>query len=192
MKRFAAISASCLLLLAATELRADMATPANPGGAGTSACSRYVQVADLDGPGLSDGSPMAASEVGLAGSAARVPFPVSSAQTAGKDARVLPPEPNSASLFLSALGTLGAWQMSRLPRKPQWGHLPEWYHPGGPNQIGHVLAVGPDCGTLAVCGLAHPEDPSLWSVPNCESLLLLVFQQRCLTSAAPRGPPYCS
>jgi len=101
----------------------------------------------------------------------------------------LPPSPASASLFLSAMGTLGALQLGRVVRKAHWGHLPDWYHAGAPAQIGHAFVADLDLTALPPCRFDQPagerpfesnvrcEQPPRW---NSQSFLPL---------AAPRGPP---
>jgi hypothetical protein len=53
--------------------------------------------------------------------------------------RELPPAPGSLSLVFSALASLGAYQGVRSLRKLHFGAAPDWYHTGGPRQIGHVV-----------------------------------------------------
>ncbi len=101
-------------------------------------------------------------------------------------------EPDSVGLFLSALGTLGAWQLGRSSKKLHLGHLPDWYHAEGPRQIGHVLALelGLD-GTIlwdSGKGTFLPDRPAFsyrWDEgpPRLSA-------QGCQSSAQPRGPPW--
>ena len=60
---------------------------------------------------------------------------------------------SSLSLCLSALIGLGLCSSAHCLKKLHLGHIPEWYHHGGPWQIGHSLAVNPDsvCPMPAYC-----------------------------------------
>ena len=51
----------------------------------------------------------------------------------------------SLSLCAYALIGLGLFRCAPLVRKLSFGFVPDWYHNGGPYQIGHSLAVSPDC-----------------------------------------------
>jgi hypothetical protein len=62
----------------------------------------------------------------------------------------LPPLPGSASLFLSALVSMGAWHLVRSVRNVRLESLPEWYHAGGPSQIGHAVPFNLDCRLIAI------------------------------------------
>jgi hypothetical protein len=55
----------------------------------------------------------------------------------------LPDPPGSASLFLCAVGTIGAWQVSRSARRLNLAEVPAWLHTGGPDQIGHAVRLDP-------------------------------------------------
>ena len=101
--------------------------------------------------------------------------------------------PDSASLCLYALMGLGLCSAPHWIKKLSLGHLPEWYHDGGPFQIGHSFAATPDslC-TLQVCHLVPPDE-------TAEDFLPL-YRQRTVISCwrksqftpetiASRGPP---
>jgi len=51
---------------------------------------------------------------------------------------------SSLSLCLYALMGLGLCSSAHWVKKHSLGFIPEWYHNGGPFQIGHSLAVTPD------------------------------------------------
>ena len=57
--------------------------------------------------------------------------------------RELPGLPGSASLFLSAVLSVGAMQLVRKAGNVHLAHLPEWYHPDAPHQIGHSVVFDP-------------------------------------------------
>lgn len=60
--------------------------------------------------------------------------------------RILTDRQNSLSLCLYALLSFGLCRSAPLVvKKLHLGYLPDWYHTGGPFQIGHSLAIAPDC-----------------------------------------------
>lgn len=70
--------------------------------------------------------------------------------------------PSSIGLFLSGLMTVGAWHLGRSVGKwhPHIGSLPEWYHDGGPLQVGHAVPFDFHSGLATVHALesAAPTD----------------------------------
>ena len=71
--------------------------------------------------------------------------------------RILTDGHSSLSLCLSALAGLGLCSSAHCLKKLRCGFIPEWYHRGGPAQIGHSLAVNPDsvC-PVTICRLIQP------------------------------------
>lgn len=61
--------------------------------------------------------------------------------------------PSSSVLFLSAFLSLGLWQVARSSRDLQFAHLPNWYHAGGPVQVGHATPLDLSFSPLALCPL---------------------------------------
>lgn len=59
---------------------------------------------------------------------------------------------DSFGLCLYALLGLGLCRSLPLVKKVSFGYIPQWYHDGGPAQVGHSFAISPDC---------------LWSDPVC-------------------------
>lgn len=106
--------------------------------------------------------------------------------------RSLPPAPGSLTLFLSALGGMGAWQLGRSARRFHLGFIPDWYHTGGPVQVGHVSAINPDLTAPAVINLFHEpagEQPLRLLLRRA---LPLRFRTQCTPAlATPRAPPLC-
>lgn len=105
--------------------------------------------------------------------------------------REVPPLPSSAGLFLSGMLSLGAWQFARSARHLHLAHLPEWYHAGGPDQIGHAVPLVLDLNASPPCciefvdvvderALVYRLRRELPSRCRAESFLLIT---------APRGPP---
>ena len=111
------------------------------------------------------------------------------------EVREFPPSPSSAALFLSAALSAGVFRLGRSARHWCLSDLPEWYADGGPDRIGHAVALDLDFNEKPLClfqpitsaasdGLpgkaAHPENPPR---PGPGAFLTL---------AAPRGPPTIS
>lgn len=104
--------------------------------------------------------------------------------------RQIPPLPGSATLFLSAMLSMGGWYLLRSSaRYLNFAALPEWYHTGGPAQIGHAVPFDIDLSASPLCCFEQPagERPTLYRVrrelPPCRDV------QCFLSIVAPRGPP---
>ena len=82
------------------------------------------------------------------------------APQAAQSACEIPALPGSASLFLSAMLSLGAWQLVRSARQFDFGVFPEWYHSGGPFQVGHAVAFDLDFHALPLCFIASNAEQS--------------------------------
>jgi hypothetical protein len=117
------------------------------------------------------------------------PSPESRAQI-----RELPPAPGSAALCLWALGGLGMWHLGRSARKIHLGTMPEWYHTGGPTQVGHVTPLDlefnssamPICRFEAPVAAGDDQLPPWWQqLEPRERLRSQYFP----LIADPRGPP---
>ncbi|MBN1974870.1 MAG: hypothetical protein JW787_14615 [Sedimentisphaerales bacterium] len=52
---------------------------------------------------------------------------------------------NSLSLCLSALIGFGLFHSAGYIKKMHFGFIPDWYHDGGPGQVGHSHAITPNC-----------------------------------------------
>ena len=120
--------------------------------------------------------------------------PAPAGSTPAGAVRELPPLPGSAQLFLSAMLSMGAWQAFRSTRNWHWAALPDWYHSGGPIQIGHAVPFDLNFNAPPLCafdsageqGGGDRESPP-WRAhrddrPRCRA-------QATLLQAAPRGPP---
>jgi hypothetical protein len=133
------------LVLCAT-IHADMmpAFRQDSGGAQSlSVCDRAVLQhtglpSPFDGPGVTDLDslsvrflPISSDDVGQTREAKPVP--------------VLTDGQSSFSLCLYALLGLGLCRSAPFVKKLHCGCIPEWYHHGGPSQIGHSFAISPDC-----------------------------------------------
>jgi hypothetical protein len=72
---------------------------------------------------------------------------------------VLSDRQDSLTLCLYALMGLGLCKSAPWVRKFSFGVVPQWYHDGGPWQIGHSFAASPDgCCPAPVC-FVQPEAP---------------------------------
>jgi hypothetical protein len=99
----------------------------------------------------------------------------------------------SFTLCLYNLMAVGLFSSIHLLRKLSFGFIPEWYHNGGPFQIGHSLAVSPEslC-PEPVCFFVQP-------VGRAENFLGQLYwgnvapflrkSQFTPDAVAPRGPP---
>jgi len=67
--------------------------------------------------------------------------------------QILTNGPDSLNLCLSALIGLGLCSSAHWVKRLSFGFVPEWYHNGGPFQIGHSFAVTPEslCPTPVCC-----------------------------------------
>ncbi len=81
-------------------------------------------------------------------------FPVGSLPPSDRDAgltsetklaRILTDRQNSLTLCLYALLGLGLCRSASCVRKFHLSCIPDWYDAGGPYQVGHRLAISPDC-----------------------------------------------
>jgi len=75
----------------------------------------------------------------------------------GQSVLVLMDGQSSLSLCLSALMSLGLYTSIHTVKKQSLGFIPQWYHSGGPFQIGHSFPVNPDsvC-PVPVCCFVQP------------------------------------
>jgi len=108
--------------------------------------------------------------------------------------RELPGLAGSASLFVSAMLSLGTWQVVRSAKRL---HLldtfPDWYHTGGPFQIGHAVAFDFEFHAPPPCLFDVPDDdvgfapsPERWRYDDRPA----GHPQQVVAPAAPRAPPY--
>ena len=114
---------------------------------------------------------------------------ITSANFSAAEIREVPPSPGSASLFLSAMLSVGAWNLLRVSRHANWSHVPDWYHTDCPSQIGHAVPFDFNFSALPLCCFELPagQRPFLYrvqreEVPRCDAECFL-------TTTVPRGPP---
>ena len=113
-----------------------------------------------------------------------------------QNAQILTDGQSSLSLCLSALIGLGLCSSAHCLKKLSFGFIPEWYHNGGPYQIGHSFAVNPDslCPAPAYCFI-QPVPIAEDLMPKYRSgavLSLWRMSQYTPDVIAPRGPPAMS
>ena len=101
----------------------------------------------------------------------------------------LRPGPGGATLFLMGVACIGAVKLGKSARSLHLQSLPDWYHSGGPIQVGHVSVLDLDVQILSFgqydqsssegsASFSHPPQP------------LLPIEARCfLTVVDVRGPP---
>lgn len=103
---------------------------------------------------------------------------------------------NSFTLCLYALLSLGLCRSTPLVRRLSFAHIPQWYHDGGPFQIGHRLAISPDClCSAAVCCFVQPAGSAEDSIPRYHfTCVVCVWRNSQFTPAvlAARAPPHLS
>ena len=100
---------------------------------------------------------------------------------------------NSFSLCLYALLGLGLCRTAPFVKKLHFGAIPEWYHDGGPSQVGHSLAISPDClCPTPVCCFVQPESTVEDLAPQYDSGIISPLLRESLftpTVLASRAPP---
>jgi len=100
---------------------------------------------------------------------------------------------DSSSMCLYALMSLGLCAAPHWVRRLSSGFVPEWYHEGGPFQIGHSHAATPESlYSLQVCFLAPPVHTAESIVPHYRlRTIVSLWRKSQFTPAvlAARGPP---
>lgn len=107
--------------------------------------------------------------------------------------QVLTTDRSSLDLCLYALIGLGLCRSGHWAKKSALGVAPEWYHSGGPYQIGHSHAISPEtlCPTPVGCFI-QPDGSAEHLLPQCRSgaIASLWCNSQCTpTLLASRGPP---
>jgi len=125
-----------------------------------------------------------------------VNLPVGSeAEEAESNVQVLIDRSDSVDLCLYALIGLGVLRSGHWVRRSTLGCIPEWYHTGGPDQIGHSHAIGPDCRFVGtVCFVQPAGGPDALSEEYHRGLIAPLLRKSQLVRAAlaSRGPPCMS
>ena len=173
-KRLAA--ATCLAVAISSARAGTVGAPPSWRSALSSACSPSA-AADADWlPCQRDGLNRAAVPVASTSSDAEL-----TAQT--------PDAPSGLALGLSALASLGVYRAGRSLRKLHFAALPEWYHTGGPVQVGHATPFDPWSAALPLNAFARlaPLRPAL---KRCRDTGWVCAAQCIPRAATPRGPPF--
>jgi len=103
--------------------------------------------------------------------------------------RQLPGSPGGATLFLMGVGCLGAVKLGRSARGLHLQSLPDWYHTGGPLQIGGAAAFDFDYDTPVFRTLDEPAGVRQFRHYPRRDLPSRPDRQFFLSVEAPRGPP---
>jgi hypothetical protein len=130
------------------------------------------------------------------------PLPVAQAD-AEVDKPVAEPNPltdgtNSLSLCLSALVGVGLISSGHWVKRLHLGFIPDWYHDGGPVQIGHSFAIMPNCliNTPVYCFVQPDSFSNKACLPQAFRFKQIVSlwrdSQFTPDAIASRGPPYIS
>ena len=102
----------------------------------------------------------------------------------------------SFNLYLSALISIGLCSSVHWMKKHSFGFIPEWYHSGGPHQIGHSFAMTPDfLRTAPVCCFIQPVYTVEDSIPQYRLRTVVSLWRKSQftpTILASRGPPNIS
>ncbi|OHB76348.1 MAG: hypothetical protein A2Z25_21160 [Planctomycetes bacterium RBG_16_55_9] len=103
---------------------------------------------------------------------------------------------SSVGLCVYALMGLGLCSAPHWIRRLTFAHIPEWYHDGGPFQIGHSFAVSPEslCPVPAYCFI-QPDGSAEEFIPQYRlRTIVSSWWKSQFTPAvlASRGPPHSS
>jgi hypothetical protein len=90
---------------------------------------------------------------------------------------------------------LGLCRSVSIAKRLPLGFIPDWYHNGGPFQIGGSYAIGPDLSPAPTVCLIQPERPTGENTLRYHfaSLVSLWWKSQLTpTALASRGPPFRS
>ncbi len=111
-----------------------------------------------------------------------------------QDVQVLSDDMSSLTLCMSALLSMGLYYSAHHMRKFSLSNIPEWYHSGGPLQIGHGLAIAPENISLSpVCIFEQPVVATRTLIPDLRhGIIASLWRESQFTpdAVAPRGPPH--
>ena len=170
------------------------------GYAGMAPLSSY----EAEGPGIAFGSvrpvyeesPLVGTLESLSG---RMSLPLDSLPLAEAEPDGEAPTPqittdrqNSLELCLYALLSFGICRSAPWVKRFSLGVIPDWYHDGGPSQIGHSLAAPPNCLCSTLVYFVQPEPPADdRSAVRRHRVVTARWRESQFTPAilAPRAPP---
>jgi hypothetical protein len=121
------------------------------------------------------------------------PSPEAGQASETKPARILTDRQNSLTLCLYALFGLGLCRSVPFFKRLHFCCVPDWYHTGGPSQIGHSFAISPDCLSLKpACRCRMQPDSTAATVSQFRlEIVESLWRRSQFTPAvlASRGPP---
>ncbi len=151
---------------------------------------------DRTGPQASDALGASADwpDVAVLDSLPGVPLPETAAAEAreAKPVQVLADRQSSLSLCLYVLMGIGLCKTVPSVRKLSLGCIPDWYHDGGPSQVGHSQAIGPNLCPAPVICFIQPDNtaedllPEFYRGTTASLVRESLFTPNLLAS---RGPP---
>ena len=109
--------------------------------------------------------------------------------------QVLDDDQSSLSLCLYALMGFGLCRTAPWVKKLHFGGIPDWYHHGGPFQIGHSQAISPDCLCHAPACFVQPDSAADPHIPQYHFAIVVArWRNSQFTPAvlASRAPPVLS
>ncbi len=139
--------------------------------------------------GFSDRDPLAAD------TSAKRHFEAEEVTTDGQAAIALTDGRSSFDICLYTLLGLGVFRSGHWVRRSSLGFIPEWYHSGAPQQIGHSHAVGPDAYCHAAVCFVQPDvmPDRLMPLYDQGTVVLLVRTSQFISDVlASRAPPSLS
>ena len=130
------------------------------------------------------------SAAGLGQSANTNCYPPADTQTPpSRTVHQLPAGPGGATLFLMGVGCIGAVKLGKSARGLHLQSLPDWYHTGGPLQIGGPAAFDFDYDTPVFRSLDEPSGVQQFTHHPRRDIPPRPDRQFFLAVEAPRGPP---
>ena len=127
-------------------------------------------------------------------SATRVAFTQTQAEPTGEAPalRIRSDGQSSLNLCLYALIGLGLCRSAPWARRLSLAAMPEWFHDGGPFQIGHSFVVSPDCRCAAPACFIQPDHTKQDHIPRYRRGMVVSLwrtSQFTPTTLASRAPP---
>jgi len=111
-----------------------------------------------------------------------------------RPAQILADRQDSFTLCLYALLGLGLCRSAPFVKRLHFGCIPDWYHTGGPSQIGHSFAISPDGFSSApVYCFLQPDLTTTDALPQFRwGIVVSLWRQSQFTPSvlASRGPPH--
>jgi hypothetical protein len=183
-----------MAFVAATVVHADMAPVCRPGAG----CRQAPRAGDRTCPQPANSpKPHAVFTGSVDSSSLPLGFLPGVEMDGGQTCEEQPVQPltegtGSFSLYLCGLISVGVFRSALSIRKLSLGPIPDWYHDGGPFQIGHRLAAGPDLHFTPVYCFVQPD----CGAEDCQlqyyqgTIASLWRKSQFLpTALASRGPP---